>query len=329
MNFSEKMKELARENRRSIVLPEANDPRTIKAAEIIVREEIADVILIGSEKEVAAVARSESADVSGARIVDPADPKINELWANEFFNLRKHKGVTAEQAQKIVREPIYAAAMMVRRGDADGYVSGAAHSTADTLRPALQVIKTAPGSKLVSSFFVMIVPDKSFGCDGALVYADCGLVQNPTAEELAEIAIASAESFRKLIGAEPNVAMLSFSTKGSGKDPIVEKVVKATEIAQKKRPDLNLDGELQGDSALIPSVGGKKAPGSAVAGKANVLIFPDLNAGNIAYKLTQRLAKAEAYGPLIQGIAKPVNDLSRGCSVDDIVVVTAVTAATV
>jgi phosphate acetyltransferase len=240
--------------------------------------------------------------------------------------MRKDKGMTPEKADETLKDPVFFGVMMVKKGQADGMVSGAVHSTADTLRPALQILKTAPGTKLVSSFFVMVVPESDFGVKGTLLFSDCGLVENPDAEQLSEIALSSAKSFQQLTGVEPSVAMLSYSTYGSAKNPLVDKVVEATRLAKAKAPALRLDGELQADAALVPSVGKSKAPGSPVAGTANVLVFPDLNAGNIAYKLVQRLAKAEAYGPVTQGIARPVNDLSRGCSADDIVGVVAITA---
>jgi phosphate acetyltransferase len=258
--------------------------------------------------------------------VDPLKSDKFEDYVNSFYELRKTKGMTLEKAREIMKDELYWGVMMVKKGDADGMVSGAVHSTADTLRPALQILKTAPGTKLVSAFFVMVVPDCEYGHNGIFVYADSGLVENPNAEELSEIAIASAKSFRSLVQAQPKVAMLSYSTYGSAKSELTEKVIEATRLAKEKAPDLIIDGELQADAALVPSVGKSKAPGSNVAGEANVLVFPDLNCGNIAYKLTQRLAKAEAYGPITQGLAKPVNDLSRGCSAEDIVGVVAITA---
>jgi phosphate acetyltransferase len=316
----------ARQARKRIVLPEADDVRTVAAAQKIVKQGLAEVVLIGSEEKIIAACEGAGADVSGCRVVDPATSPLLREYAAKFYELRKHKGINEEQALATVSDPLYFGCMMVRAGEADGQVSGATHSTADTVRPALQILKTAPDCKLVSSFFVMIVPDCDYGEDGVLIYADCGLVINPNAEELAEIAIQSAMTMKNLLGFEPRVAMLCFSTKGSASDPIADKVIEATKIAQQRRPDLLIDGELQADAALVDWIGQKKAPGSSVAGRANVLIFPDLNAGNICYKLTERLAKAEAYGPVLQGLSKPVNDLSRGCDVEDIVNVAAITA---
>jgi len=324
MNFLEQITQRAKADIKTIVLPESTDIRTIKAASIILEKGIANIILIGNKDEIKRLAGD--LDISKARIEDPLDSDKFEDYANTFYEMRKSKGITIEQARETMKNPLYFGVMMVKKGEADGMVAGAVNSTANTLRPALQILKTAPGTKLVSAFFVMVVPDCEYGHNGTFVYADSGLVENPNAEELAEIAIASAKSFKTLVQAEPKVAMLSYSTYGSAKSELTEKVIKATQLAKEKAPDLILDGELQADAALVPSVGKSKAPGSNVAGEANVLVFPDLNCGNIAYKLTQRLAKAEAYGPITQGIAKPVNDLSRGCSAEDIVGVVAITA---
>ena len=318
--------EKARAAKKRITLPEADDVRTVTAAQKIVEQGLAEIILVNSRDKIEAAAREAGADISGCHIEDPSTSELRETFAKQFFELRKHKGVTLDQAYEMITDPLYFGCMMVYAGEADGQVSGATHSTADTIRPALQILKTAPGCRLASSFFVMIVPDCPYGENGVFIYADCGLVINPNAEELAEIAIQSAETMRTLLGFEPRVAMLSFSTKGSAKDPLADKVIEATRIAKQRRPDLLIDGELQGDAALDEWVAKKKAPGSPVAGRANTLIFPDLNAGNIAYKLTQRLAKAEAYGPVLQGLRKPVNDLSRGCDADDILNVVAITA---
>lgn len=324
MKFLEQIIERAKSDIKTIVLPEATDERVLKAASIILQKGIANIVLVGNEDEIRKLAGN--LDISKARIVDPLNSSDFEDYVNTFYELRKAKGVTLEQANEIMKNPLYYGVMMVKKGEADGMVAGAVNSTANTLRPALQILKTAPGTKIVSAFFVMVVPDCEYGEKGTFVYADSGLVENPNAEELSEIAIASAKSFKNLVQAEPKVAMLSYSTYGSAKSELTEKVVEATRLAKEKAPDLILDGELQADAALVPSVGESKAPGSPVAGKANVLIFPDLNCGNISYKLTQRLAKAEAYGPITQGIAKPVNDLSRGCSAEDIVGVVAITA---
>ncbi len=324
MDFLKSVIERAKQNKKTIVLPEGNDLRTIQATAMILEKQIANVVLVGDEKEIAMLAGN--LDISKAKIVNPLTSPKREEYANAFYELRKAKGVTPEQAEKIMQDNVFYAVMMVKKGEADGMVSGAAHSTADTVRPALQIIRTAPGAKIASSFFVMVVPNCSYGQEGTFVFADCGLNINPDAEELSEIAIASANSFKNLVQAEPKVAMLSFSSYGSGKDPLVDKVVEATKLAKQKAPELTLDGELQADAALVASIGQSKAKGSPVAGQANVLVFPDLNCGNIAYKLIQRLAKAEAYGPILQGIAKPVNDLSRGCCAEDIVGVVAITA---
>jgi len=316
----------AREARKRIVLPEGHDPRVVKAAVEIRKRDIASPILLGEAGAVRKAADDQGLALAGIETVDPAVSPRRQAYADLLFDLRKHKGMTPEQAYELAGNTLYHGVLMIKAGDADGEVSGATHSTADTVRPALQVLKTAPGISIVSSFFVMIVPDCEFGEQGLLLYADCGLVMNPSAQELAEIAVCTGNTMKALFGFEPTVALLSFSTKGSASDPLVEKVVEATRIAKEKAPDMCIDGELQADAALVPWVGQKKSPGSPVAGKANVLIFPDLQAGNICYKLTERLAKAEAYGPILQGVANPVNDLSRGCDWEDIVNVTAITA---
>lgn len=325
MGFIDEVKERARSNKKTIVLPETEDRRTYEAAAEILKDDIADIILVGSIEDIKK--GGEGLDLSKATIVDPAKSEKTAGYIELLVELRKSKGMTAEQAEAIlVKDYLYFGVMMVKAGDADGMVAGACHSTADVLRPSLQILKTKPGTKLVSSFFVMVVPDCEYGADGTFVFSDAGLCQNPNAEELAAIAGSSAASFSQLVGKEPVVAMLSHSTKGSAKHPDVDKVVEATKIAQELYPDVKIDGEFQTDAAIVPSVGQAKAPGNDIAGKANVLIFPDLDAGNIGYKLVQRLAKAEAYGPVTQGIAKPVNDLSRGCSAEDIVGVIAITA---
>ena len=325
MGFIDEIKTKAKADLKTIVLPETEDVRTYEAAEAILKEGTAKLVLIGSEEEVAK--NKGNFDISGAQIVDPAKSEKTESYIAKLVELRQKKGMTEEQARELLltNYPYYGV-MMVKMGDADGMVSGACHSTADTLRPCLQILKTKPGTKLVSAFFIMVVPDCEMGENGTFVFGDCGLNQNPSPEELAAIAISSAESFKQLVGAEPRVAMLSHSSIGSAKHDDVTKVVEAVKIAKAEAPDLMLDGELQLDAAIVPSVGASKAPQSPVAGKANVLIFPDLDAGNIGYKLVQRLAKAEAYGPMTQGIAAPVNDLSRGCSAKDIEGVVAITA---
>jgi phosphate acetyltransferase len=324
MKFLEQISERAKSDLKTIVLPESSDIRTVKAAAMVQQLGIAKIILVGKENEIKKLAGD--LDITKATIIDPESSPNFEKYANEFYELRKVKGMTPEKARDVIKDELYWGVMMVKMGDADGMVSGAIHSTADTLRPALQILKTAPGTKLVSAFFVMAVPDCEYGSNGTFIYADSGLVENPSADELSEIAIASAKTFKNLIQDDPIVAMLSYSTYGSAKSELTQKVVEATRLAKEKAPEILLDGELQADAALVPSVGASKAKGSPVAGKANVLVFPDLNCGNIAYKLTQRLAKAEAYGPITQGLAKPVNDLSRGCSAEDIVGVVAITA---
>lgn len=325
MGFIDSIKERARADKKTIVLPESMDRRTWEAAETILREDIANLIIIGTPEEVEA--NSKGLDVSGATVINPHTYEKTQEYIDLFVELRKAKGMTPEKAKELMMSDYaYYGCLMIKNGDADGLVSGACHSTADTLRPSLQIVKTKPGTKLVSAFFLMVVPDCAFGSNGTFVFADCGLNQNPSPEELSAIAKSSAESFKLLVGEEPRVAMLSHSSMGSAKHADVDKVVEATKIAKAENPDLMVDGELQLDAAIVPEIGASKAPNSAVAGKANVLVFPDLDAGNIGYKLVQRLAKAEAYGPVCQGIAKPVNDLSRGCSADDIVGVVAITA---
>ena len=325
MAFIDVIKERAKADKKTIVLPESMDRRTFEAAAQILKEDLADLIIIGTPEEVAK--NSEGLDISGATVINPFTYEKTQDYIDLFVELRKSKGMTPEKAKEtILSDYAYYGCLMIKNGDADGLVSGACHSTANTLRPCLQLIKTKPGTKLVSAFFLMEVPNCEFGENGTFIFADSGLNQNPNPEELAAIAASSADSFRMLVGAEPKVAMLSHSTKGSAKHDDVTKVVEATRIAKEEYPDLALDGELQLDAAIVPEIGASKAPGSAVAGHANVLIFPDLDAGNIGYKLVQRLGKAEAYGPLCQGIARPVNDLSRGCSAEDIVGVVAITA---
>ena len=327
MSFLENVKQRAKSNIKTIVLPEALDPRTIKATQQIIAEGLAKVVLVGNEAEIAASAKELGADIAGACIIDPATyAELPEL-TSKLYELRKDKGLTQEQAAQLLKEnPLFLGCMLVKDGKADGMVAGAVYSTADVLRPAMQIIKTAPGVSMVSSFFVMVVPNCDYGNKGVFIFSDCGLVQNPDAAQLATIAQSSAASYQALMGEEPVVALLSHSTKGSAKHADVDKVVEATRLLKEKAPELKADGEFQLDAAIVPSIGAAKAPGNAVAGNANVLVFPDLDAGNIAYKLVERLAKAEAYGPVTQGIAKPVNDLSRGCSAEDIVGVVAITA---
>ena len=325
MSFIDDIKLRARANKKTIVLPETSDRRTLEAAHTILSEDIADIVLIGNQDAI--MKGADGLDLSKARIVDPQNTDKLEAYTDLLYELRKNKGMTPEKAKELlINQPLYFGVTMVKAGDADGMVAGAIHSTADVLRSALQVVKTAPDTKLVSAFFVIVVPNCEYGANGTFIFADSGLVQNPNSGELAEIAASSAKSFNLLVEVEPIVGMLSHSTKGSAAHPDVDKVVEATRIAKEAYPSLKLDGEFQLDAAIVPSVGASKAPGSDVAGKANVLVFPDLDAGNIGYKLAQRLAKAEAYGPITQGLDRPINDLSRGCSADDIVGVVAITA---
>lgn len=319
--FLDDMVARARTEKKTIVLPEGNDPRTLEAASKILADNVANLIILGDEKQIL----KSPYDLEGAEIVDVATYAERELLAQELFEARKHKGMTIEEARAKLDDVLYFGVMMVKTGKADGMVAGACHSTGDVLRPSLQILKTKPGTKLVSSFFIMVVPNCEFGQDGTFLFSDCGLEVQPDAERLANIAVSSAYSWKALIGTEPKVALLSHSSYGSAKNDDAAKVVEATRIAKELAPELALDGELQTDAAIVPSVAQKKAPESPVAGSANVLIFPDIDAGNIGYKLVQRLAKAEAYGPITQGIAAPVNDLSRGCVADDIYGVISIT----
>ena len=327
MAYIDKIKERAKIDRKTIVLPESNDKRTLLAAAEIIKEGIANIIMVGNEEKIRDGAGWLEVDLDDVTVIDPETTDKMETYINLLYETRKSKGMTIEKATEILHNDYLTfGIMMVKNNDADGMVAGACHSTADTLRPALQILKTAPGVKLVSAFFIVDTVMKDMGENGAFIFADCGLNQDPNAEELAAIADSSAKSFKSLIGPKPVIAMLSHSSKGSAKHPLVDKVVEATKIAQEQYPHLVIDGELQTDAALVPHVAKNKAPGSPVAGRANILIFPNLDAGNIGYKLVQRLGGAEAYGPMLQGIAKPVNDLSRGCSWEDIVGVVALTA---
>lgn len=325
MSFIEEVKNRAKTNRKTIVLPEATDGRILEATEIALREGYANIVLLGDEAKISELAEQNSLDISNATVIDPKTSEKRNQYAEKLFELRKEKGLTLEKAQELVLDEVYFGMMMVKMQDADGLVSGAIHSTSDTLRPALQILKTAPDTKLVSAFFVMVVPNCRYGENGVFVFGDCGLNENPDSEALAEIANSSAKSFEQLVGKEAKIGMLSYSTYGSAKSELTQKVIEATNLVKERYPEWKVDGELQLDSAIVPEVANSKAPNSNVAGQCNTLIFPDLNAGNIGYKLTQRMAKAEAYGPLCQGIAKPVNDLSRGCSAQDVAGVIAIT----
>jgi len=326
MEISQMIREKAKKNPKVIVLPEGEEPRMIKASETIIKEGFANLIFLGKEEKIKSIAKNMGIDFSEKiEIINPNNSDKIKKYAETYYQLRKNKGINLDEAYQLLKDPLYFGALMVYHGEADGLVAGSINATGDVFRPALQTIKTAPGIQIVSSCFIMVVPDCPYGDNGVIVFADCAINPEPNAEQLADIAIASAETGKILVGIEPRVAMLSFSTKGSAKHPLVEKVVEATKIAKEKKPDLLIDGELQADAALIPSIGERKAPNSKIAGKANVLIFPDLQSGNIAYKLVERLAKAKAIGPISQGMRKPINDLSRGCSAEDIVNVVAIT----
>ena len=328
MAFIDEIKKRAKQEIKTIVLPEAEDIRTLQATEQVLKEGYAHIILIGNKNKIEEKEKTNNVDITGAKIIEPENSEKYDEYVELLYNLRKHKGMTEEKAKELVKDPVYFGMLMIKdeKSIADGLVSGAVHSTSDTLRPALQILKTAPDTKLVSAFFVVVVPDCEYGENGTFIFGDSGLNENPDAEKLSEIAISSSKSFKQLVGKEPKVAMLSYSTYGSAKSELTEKVIEATKKVKEKEPNLLVDGELQLDAAIVPEVAELKAPGSPLKGNANVLIFPDLNAGNIGYKLVQRLGKAEAYGPLCQGIARPVNDLSRGCSSKDIAGVVAITA---
>ncbi len=320
MGLFEKLTAKAKSNRQRIVLPEGTEPRTLTAADRIVAEGIADVILIGSAAEIQAKAKELGlANLDKATIVDPADEKVIDKYAPLYFDLRKKKGISMEEARKTTADPLYLGCLMVKSGDADGQVAGALNTTGNVLRAAFQVIKTMPGIDVVSGAFVMVLPEGvNYGTDGLMIFADCAVVPEPDAAQLAQIAVSAAKTAKDIAGIDPKVAILSFSTKGSAKSERVDKVIEATRIAHELAPDLALDGELQADAALVPSVGASKAPGSEIAGHANVIVFPSLEVGNIAYKLVQRLGGVEAVGPVLQGLAAPVNDLSRGCNPEDV-----------
>jgi phosphate acetyltransferase len=326
MELMKEIWQMARDDKKRIVLPEGDEERTLLACEKIIENGLAELVLVGNVDNIKAKAKEIGANIDSVTIEDPENSERTSLFAKEFYELRKNKGMTLEKADKIVRDPLYYGTMMVKLGYVDGMVSGAEHTTGDLLRPGLQIVKTAPGVSVVSSFFIMMVPDCKYGEEGMLVFSDCAVNPNPNEKQLASIAIATADTAKKLCGIDPKVAMLSFSTMGSADHELVEKVRKATEITKERRPDILIDGELQLDAAIVQKVADQKAPNSKVAGKANVLVFPDLQAGNIGYKLVQRFANAEAIGPICQGFAKPINDLSRGCTSDDIVNVVAVTA---
>lgn len=327
MELMNSIRSNAKKHNKRIVLPEGTEERTLKAADIIIKEKLAQIILLGSKNEIDALAKQwDLNNIGNAKIIDPRFHEKKNIYIDILLELRKHKGLSREVATQLVEDPLYLATLMIKNGDADGEVAGAMNATGDVLRPAFQIVKTLPGISVVSGAFIMIIPDKSFGEEGILIFADCAVHPSPTERELAEIAVATARTAKAIAGIEPKVAMLSFSTKGSAKSPEVERVVEATRLAREMAPDILIDGELQADAAINEKIGKSKAPDSAIAGKANVLVFPDLESGNISYKLVQRLAHAEAIGPVLQGMAAPINDLSRGCSIEDIVNLVAITA---
>lgn len=327
MNLIDKMIQRAKANKQRIVLPEGTEERTLRAADKLLSDEIANIVLLGDPEEIRDMALQMGlTNINKAEIINPKEHNNKEVYIDQLVELRKNKGMTPEKASKVVEDPLYLSCLMIKNGDADGEVAGAQNTTGDVLRPALQIIKTLPGVKVVSGAFIMYTQTPQFGEDGVLLFADCAVMPNPNAEELASIAVSSAQTMQSLVGVEPKVAMLSFSTKGSAEHEMVDKVREATAIAKETNPLLMIDGELQADAALVPEVGKSKAPGSSIAGKANVLVFPTLESGNIGYKLVQRLGNAQAIGPVLQGMAAPVNDLSRGCSVDDIYNMVTITA---
>jgi phosphate acetyltransferase len=327
MNLLDQIFERAKNNLQRIVLPEGTEIRTLKAADIILKEKTAKLILIGNETEIEKLAAENNlTHLHEATIVNPEKDANMETYANLLFEIRKNKGMTIEEARKLAKDPLYLGCLMIKNGDADGELAGARNTTGNVLRPAFQIVKTKPGISVVSGALLMFTPTPQYGENGLLVFADCAVNPNPTAPELAEIAVSTAETARNICGFEPKVAMLSFSTKGSAKHELVDKVVEATRLAKAMHPELQIEGEIQADAALVPSIGQSKAPGSAIAGHANVLVFPDLQAGNIGYKMVERFSGAQAVGPILQGMAAPINDLSRGCSVDDIVSMVAITA---
>lgn len=327
MNLIDKMIQRAKANKQRIVLPEGTEERTLRAADKLLSDEIANIVLLGDPEEIRDMALQMGlTNINKAEIINPKEHNNKEVYIDQLVELRKNKGMTPEKASKVVEDPLYLSCLMIKNGDADGEVAGAQNTTGDVLRPALQIIKTLPGVKVVSGAFIMYTQTPQFGEDGVLLFADCAVMPSPNAEELASIAVSSAQTMQSLVGVEPKVAMLSFSTKGSAEHEMVDKVREATAIAKETNPLLMIDGELQADAALVPEVGKSKAPGSSIAGKANVLVFPTLESGNIGYKLVQRLGNAQAIGPVLQGMAAPVNDLSRGCSVDDIYNMVTITA---